>query len=59
MSAAVFKQRDTGRQTQMAVSAPPGSMGPRVSGKLAEAAEKFGMSTLEAAAYDRLSVRLA
>jgi hypothetical protein len=59
MSAAVFKRRDTGRQTQMAVAAPPGSMAPRASGELAKAAEKFGMSPLEAAAYDRLGVRLA
>jgi len=43
----------------MAVAAPPGSMAPRVSGELAEAAEKFGMSPPEAAAYDRLGVRLA
>ena len=59
MSAAVFKQRDTGCQNQMAVGAPLGSMGPHVSGELAEAAEEFGMSPLEAAAYDRLGVRLA
>jgi secreted PhoX family phosphatase len=54
-----FKQRDIGGQTQMAVAAPPKSMAPRVSGELAEAASKFGMSPLEAAAYERLGVSLA
>jgi len=54
-----FKQRDTRRQTQMAVATPPESMTPKVSGELAEAAERFGMSPLEAAAYDRLGVSLA
>jgi uncharacterized protein len=54
-----FKQRDTKRQTQMAVAAPPEFMRPEVSGELAEAAERFGMSQLEAAAYDRLGVSLA
>jgi hypothetical protein len=33
-------------------------MMPVVSDELAEAAEKFGLSTLEAAAYDRLGVSL-
>jgi secreted PhoX family phosphatase len=46
------------RQRQMATAAPPESMAPRVSGELAEAAEKLGMSQLEAAAYDRLGVSL-
>jgi uncharacterized protein len=53
-----FKQRDTKRQTQMAVAAPPESMMPEVSGELAEAATRYGMSLLEAAAYDRLGVSL-
>ena len=43
----------------MAVAAPPKSMTPNVSGELAEAAEKVGMSRLEAAAYERLGVSLA
>jgi hypothetical protein len=34
-------------------------MAPRVSGELAEAAKKFGMSPLEAAAYDRLGLSIA
>ena len=54
-----FKQRDPRRQTQMAVAAPPKSMTPNVSGELAEAAARHGMSSLEAAAYDRLGVSLA
>jgi hypothetical protein len=33
-------------------------MAPRVSGELAEAADRHGMSRLEAAAYDRLGVSL-
>jgi uncharacterized protein len=53
-----FKQRDPRRQTQMAVAAPPTSMTPQISGELAEAARNFGMSSLEAAAYDRLGVSL-
>ena len=43
----------------MAVAAPPEFMAPVVSGELAEAAEKFGMSNLEAAAYQSLGVPLA
>ena len=43
----------------MGVAAPPKSLAPNVSGELAEAAERHGMSTLEAAAYDRLGVPLA
>jgi hypothetical protein len=44
---------------KMAVAAPPAHLAPQVSGELAEAANKFGMSQLEAAAYDRLGVKLA
>jgi hypothetical protein len=33
-------------------------MRPEISGELAEAAQRFGMSELEAAAYDRLGVPL-
>jgi uncharacterized protein len=53
-----FGGQSAARQQQMATAAPPESMAPRVSGELAEAAEKFGMSRLEAAAYDRLGVSL-
>lgn len=53
-----FSRRNAGRQRQMAVAAPPETFAPRISGELAEAAEKYGMSPLEAAAYDRLGVNL-
>jgi uncharacterized protein len=53
-----FKQRDTRRQTQMALAAPPKSMTPTISGELAEAAQKSGLSNLEAAAYKSLGVSL-
>ena len=54
-----FRRKSSRRQSQMAVAAPPESMMPNVSGELAEAAARHGMSTLEAAAYDRLGVSLA
>ena len=41
-------------QRRMAQAPPPRSMSPKISGELAEAAEKNGMTILEAAAYDRL-----
>lgn len=44
---------------QMAAAAPPPGLRPRVSGALAEAARRHGMSPLEAAAYERLGVALA
>jgi uncharacterized protein len=54
-----FRRTNRRRQRQMAVAAPPEFMAPVVSGELAEAAEKFGMSNLEAAAYQSLGVPLA
>ena len=54
-----FARRSSTRQRTMALAAPPAHLAPRVSGELAEAASRFGMSQLEAAAYDRLGVRLA
>lgn len=54
-----FAKRNAGRQRQMASAAPPKEMAPRVSPELAEAAQKYGMSDLEAAAYDRLGYSLA
>ena len=53
-----FARRNAGRQRQMAAAAPPAALAPKVSGELAEAADGFGMSQLEAAAYDRLGVSL-
>ena len=54
-----FRRTNRRRQRQMAVAAPPEFMVPVVTGELAEAAEKFGMSNLEAAAYQSLGVPLA
>jgi uncharacterized protein len=53
-----FQRKSSRRRRQMAVAAPPESMAPQVSGELAEAAERYAMSTLEAAAFERLGVRL-
>ncbi len=54
-----FNRRNARRQRKMAKAAPPEGFAPRISGELAEAAERYGMSDLEAAAYDRLGVPLA
>ena len=54
-----FKRFSERRQRQMAVAAPPKELAPQVSGELAEVAQRYGMSTLEAAAYDRLGGWLA
>lgn len=54
-----FARRSSTRQRKMAVAAPPAHMAPRVSGELAEAADRHGISRLEAAAYDRLGVSLS
>lgn len=54
-----FKRFSERRQRQMAIAAPPRELAPRVSGELAEAAQKYGMSNLEMAAYDRLGAQLA
>jgi secreted PhoX family phosphatase len=53
-----FSRRNSARQRQMAVAAPPASIAPRVSDELAEAADRQGMGRLEAA-YDRLGVPLS
>ncbi|MDP9379323.1 MAG: PhoX family protein [Chloroflexota bacterium] len=46
------------RQRQMASAAPPAHLAPMLSSDLVEAAQKYGLSYLEAAAYDRLGVPL-
>jgi secreted PhoX family phosphatase len=53
-----FQDRNVLNQREMAAAAPPASLAPKISGALAEAAERHGMSTLEAAAYERLGVQL-
>jgi hypothetical protein len=42
----------------MAYAPPPARYAPRVSGELAEAAERHGLTRLEAAAYAGLGVSL-
>ncbi len=54
-----FRYRNSSRQAWMPAAAPPEEFAPRVSGELAEAAGRYGMGTLEAAALDRLGVPLA
>jgi secreted PhoX family phosphatase len=54
-----FQQSSGARQRQTAVAAPPAHLAPFVSGELAEAAERYGMSKLEAAAFASLGVPLA
>ncbi len=44
------------RQRQTAAASPPAHLAPAISGELMEAADTFGLSHLEAAAYDRLGV---
>lgn len=53
-----FRSPNSARQQQMSYAAPPKEFAPQISGELAEAAGRYGMSTLEAAAYDRLGVSL-
>lgn len=54
-----FARGHAGRQRRMATAAPPRQYAPRLSGTLAEAAERHAMSPLEVAAFDRLGVSLA
>jgi secreted PhoX family phosphatase len=51
-----FVRQNTGARSRMARAMPPESLGPDISGELADAAERHGMSRLEVAAYDRLGV---
>ena len=53
-----FKEPSAARQRQMAHADAPKDLRPRVSGELSEAAQRYGMSEPEAAAYDRLGVPL-
>lgn len=54
-----FARQNRARQVRMAHAAPPPGYGPRISGALAEAAQRNGLTQLEAAAFDRLGVPLA
>ncbi len=53
-----FPRRNSARQTVMGYADPPAGFGPVVSGELAEAAERYDLTQLEAAAYVRLGVPL-
>lgn len=53
-----FPRFNVGHQRLMAYADPPLGLGPRIRGELLEAAERSGLSTLEAAAFDRLGVPL-
>ncbi len=46
-----FQRKNARRQRQMVVAAPPEFMRPKISGEFAEAAARYGMSELEAAAF--------
>ncbi|MFB4165122.1 alkaline phosphatase PhoX [Alteribacillus sp. JSM 102045] len=48
-----FARKNAGRQRQMGHAAPPAAYAPKVDDKLAEFAERKGLSTLEAAAFHR------
>ena len=54
-----FKRYSERRRQMMAKAAPPALLAPQVSGELAEAAQKYGLSILEAAAFERLGVPVA
>jgi uncharacterized protein len=53
-----FPRANRMRQRQMAAAVPPAVLGPQISADLAEAAERHGLTRLEAAAFDRLGVPL-
>lgn len=53
-----FKRGDHGHHRKLAAASPPKRYGPKVSGELAEAAGRHGLTRLEAAAYDRLGATL-
>jgi uncharacterized protein len=53
-----FARQNRARQRQMAHADPPAGYGPLISGELAEAAQRYGLTKLEAAAYQRLGIPL-
>ena len=53
-----FARQNRDRQRLMAYAPPPARYAPRISGELAEAAERYGLTRLEAAAYASLGVSL-
>lgn len=53
-----FARRNRDRQRVMAYASPPPHYAPKISGELTEAAERHGLTRLQAAAYRRLGVQL-
>jgi secreted PhoX family phosphatase len=53
-----FARQNRAGARMMAAAQPPAHYAPRISGELAEAAERYGLTPLEAAAFDRLGVPL-
>jgi hypothetical protein len=53
-----FARQNRTAQGAMAHAVPPAQYAPRISGELGDAAEKYGLTPLEAAAFDRLGVPL-
>jgi hypothetical protein len=54
-----FTTTSAALRRRLALGPPPPSLAPGVSGELAEAAMRWGMTPYEAAAYARLGVALA
>jgi secreted PhoX family phosphatase len=54
----LFTEISVRNQRQMATAAPPGPMMPKTSEELTEVADRYGIGTMEAAAYERLSMPL-
>ncbi|MDQ3381095.1 MAG: PhoX family protein [Actinomycetota bacterium] len=53
-----FARQNRARQRLMAYADPPAHYAPRLSGEQTEAAERYGLTRLQAAAYDRLGIPL-
>ena len=53
-----FPRGNAARQRQLTFAAPPPGLGPVLSGQLLEAAKQYGLSPLEAAAFQRFGVPL-
>jgi hypothetical protein len=52
------RRSNTARRRRMGVAEPPAHLAPRISGELTEAAERYDMSRLEAAAFATLGAPL-
>jgi uncharacterized protein len=54
LARSVLRRQNRDRQQLMAHAPPPARYAPRVSDELAEAADRYGLTRLEAAAYASL-----